>query len=118
MGEIRFYEGPGCTQHYIGKLASGLSRGYDLTQVAAPFGNGEAMSLTLIEVPEGVKIRLFDSAVPTAGEDCIEIVVRTFVEERCIPSFDQELVDAQVQINLHNGKGVQGKVARIEVQSS
>ena len=118
MGEIRFYEGPSCTQHYIGKLSSELSRGYDLSQIAAPFGNGEALSLTLIQVPQGVKIRLFDAPVPTAGEDCIEIVVRSFVEERCIPSFDQELVDDQVQINLHNGKGVQGRVARIEVQGS
>lgn len=117
MGEIRFYEGTECTQHYIGKISSELDSSWDLTLRAAPVPNGEALSCTLIDVKKGARIMLFDTAENTGEDTCTEIIVKADVEQKCIPRFTAILVDPYVEVKLHGGKGVQGKVSRIQVQS-
>ena len=118
MGIIRFYEGPAATKHYIGKLSSDLSKIYDLSLVSAPMPNEQALSCTLLEVQPGTKVKLFNSSAPSQDEGYTEIVVRSFVEEKCIPYFNVDASDDQVDVKIHKGKGEPGKVCRIEVQSS
>ena len=118
MGVIRFYEGPEATQHYIGKLSSDLSRTYDLSLVSAPIPDGEALSCTLIEVQPGTKIKLFNSPSPSDDEGYMEIVVRSYVENKCVPYFNVDFSDDQVEVQIHKGKGEPGKVARIEIHSN
>ena len=118
MGEIRFYEGPAATQHYIGKISSKLSRDYDLSLISAPVSDQQAQSLTLIEVEPVTKIRLFDSATPSAEEECTEIVVQCFVENKMIPYFNVQTRDDEVDVKLRKGKDVQGLVSRIEIVSA
>lgn len=117
MGVIRFYEGPAATQHYIGKLSSDVSQVYDLSLISAPVPNEQALSCTLLEVQAGTKIKLFNSPVASADEACTEITVRTYVEEKCVPYFNVEASDEQVEVHLHSGKTEPGKVCRIEVHS-
>jgi hypothetical protein len=118
MGVIRFYEGQEATQHYIGTLSSELSKTYDLSQAGAPIGDGEALSCTLLEVQPGTKIKLFTSTSPSPGEGCTEITVRAFVENRCVPYFNIDASDDEVEVQIHKGNGEPGKVSRIEVQSA
>ena len=118
MGVIRFYEGTEATQHYIGKLSSDLSKTYDLSLISAPIPNEEALSCTLIEVQPGTKIKLFNSSSPSQDEGYTEIIVRSYVENRCVPYFDVDSSDDQVKVQIHKGKGEPGKVARIEVLSN
>ena len=117
MGIIRFYEGPEATKHYIGKLSSDLSQTYDLSLVSAPIPNGEALSCTLLEVQPGTKIKLFDSPSPSQDEGYTEIIVRSYVEDKCVPYFNVASSDGQVEVQIHKGKGEPGKVSRIEVHS-
>ncbi|MCH8348600.1 MAG: hypothetical protein IH901_08940 [Proteobacteria bacterium] len=118
MGVIRFYEGPEATQHYIGKLSSDLSQTYDLSLVSAPIPNEEALSCTLIEVQPGTKIKLFNSHRPSEDEGYTEIIVRSYVENKCVPYFNVGSSDEQVEVKIHKGKGEPGKVSRIEVHSN
>lgn len=117
MGVIRFYEGPEATKHYIGKLSSELSKTYDLSLISAPIPNEEALSCTLIEVQPGTKIKLFGSTSPSQDEGYTEITVRSYVENKCVPYFDVDSSDGQVEVQIHKGKGEPGKVSRIEVLS-
>ena len=118
MGIIRFYEGPAATKHYIGKLSSDLSKTYDLSLVSAPMASEEALSCTLLEVQPGTKVKLFNSSAPSQDEGYTEITVRSFVEDKCIPYFNVDASDDQVDVKIHKGKGEPGKVCRIEVHSS
>lgn len=118
MGVIRFYEGPEATKHYIGKLSSELSKTYDLSLISAPIPNEEALSCTLIGVEPGTKIKLFNSSIPSEGEGYTEIIVRSYVENKCVPYFNVDSSDDHVEVQLHKGKGEPGKVSRIEVHSS
>ena len=115
MGVIRFYEGTEATQHYIGKLSSDLSKTYDLSLISAPIPNEEALSCTLIDVQPGTKIKLFNS--PSQDEGYTEIIVRSYVENKCVPYFNVDSSDDQVEVQIHKGKGESGKVSRIEVNS-
>ena len=117
MGIIRFYEGTEATQHYIGKLSSDLSQTYDLSLVSAPIPNGEALSCTLLEVQSGTKSRLFSSSSPSEDAGYTEIIVRSYVEDKCVPYFNADSSDGEVEVQIHQGKGVAGKVSRIEVIS-
>jgi len=117
MGIIRFYEGAEATQHYIGKLSSDLSQTYDLSSVSAPIPNGEALSCTLLEVQPGTKIKLFNSPTPSQDEGYTEIIVRAYVEDKCVPYFNVDSSDGEVEVQIHKGKGEAGKVSRIEVHS-
>ena len=118
MGVIRFYEGPSATQHYIGKLSSDVSQTYDLSLISAPVPNQQALSCTLLEVQPGTKIKLFNSPDPGQGEGYTEITVRSYVEEKCVPQFNVDSSEDQVDVQIHKGKGEPGKVCRIEVHSS
>jgi hypothetical protein len=118
VGIIRFYEGPSATQHYIGKLSSDVSQVYDLSLISAPVPNEQALSCTLLEVRPGTKIKLYDFPVPSDEEGCTEITVRTYVEEKCVPYFNVDTSDDQIEVQVHKGKREPGKVCRIEVQSS
>ena len=101
MGMINFYEGAEATQHYIGKLSSTLSQTYDLSRAGAPIGDGEALSCTLLEVEPGTKIKLFNSASPSQGEGCTEITIKAFVENRCVPYFNVDASDDEVEVQVH-----------------
>jgi hypothetical protein len=118
MGMIRFYEGPAATQHYIGKLSTDVSQIYDLSLISAPIPNEQALSCTLLEVQPGTKIKLYNSPVPSEDEGCTEITVLAYVEEKCVPYFNANTSDDQIEVRVHKGKGEPGKVCRIEVQSS
>ena len=117
MGVSRFYEGPEATKHYIGKLSSELSKTYDLSLISAPIPNEEALSCTLIQVQPGTKIKLFGSPDPSQDEGYTEITVRSYVENKCVPYFNVDSSDEQVEVQIHKGKGEPGKVSRIEVLS-
>ena len=118
MGVIRFYEGTEATQHYIGKLSSELSKTYDLSLISAPIPNEEALSCTLIDVQPGTKIKLFNSPSPSDGEGYTEIKVLAHVENKCVPYFNVDSSDGEVEVQIHKGKGDPGKVSRIEVHSA
>ncbi len=118
MGIIRFYEGPAATQHYIGKLSSDLSKTYDLSLSSAPMASEQALSCTLLEVQPGTKVKLFNSSAPSQDEGYTEITIRSYVEEKCIPYFNVDASDDQVDVKIHKGNGETGKVCRIEVHSS
>lgn len=117
MGIIRFYEGAEATQHYIGKLSSDLSQTYDLSSASAPIPDGEALSCTLLEVQPGTKIKLFNSPTPSQDEGYTEIIVRSYVEDKCVPYFNADSSDDEVEVHIHKGKGEAGKVSRIEIHS-
>ncbi len=116
MGIVRFYEGTEATQHYIGKLSTDLTKTYDLSLISAPIPNEEALSCTLIAVEPGAKIKLFNSPSQDAGYT--EIIVRAYVENKCIPYFNVDSSDDEVEVQIHKGKGEPGKVSMIEVQSN
>lgn len=118
MGMINFYEGTEATQHYIGKLSSELSQTYNLSLASSPIGDGEALSCTLLDVQPGTKIKLFNSSSPSQGEGYTQITVRAYVENRCVPYFDVDSSDTEVEVLIHKGNGETGKVSRIEVQSA
>ena len=117
MGVIRFYEGPSATQHYIGKLSSDVSQTYDLSLISAPVPNEQALSCTLLEVQPGTKIKLFNTPCPSVDEGYTEISVRSYVEDKCVPHFNVDFSDEQVEVQIHQGKGEPGRVSRIEVHS-
>jgi hypothetical protein len=117
MGEVRFYEGDGCSQHYIGKLNSEFDHEWDLSLISSPVPNGEAKSCTLIQVQAGAKVRVFDSSFGSPQENCAEITVLSYVEDRCIPSFSEAIADGEVEVRVHNSKGTLGPITRIEMQS-
>ena len=118
MGEIRFYEGPEATLHCIGRLSSEVSQQYDLSLISAPVPNQQTNSCTLIGVQPGTKIRLYDHAKPHDDEECAEITVRAFVENKVVPFLNAASSDPEVDVKLRRGQGVQGKVARIEIVSA
>ena len=115
MGDIRFYEGPECTQHYIGKIVSNVNSDWDLTLISSPIGDGEALSCALIDVKKGVRIRLYNS--PVLGDDvgCTEILVKADVENKEIHYFTEGHADDEVEVKVHSGKGEKGRVSRIQV---
>ena len=117
MGEVRFYEGDGCSQH-IGKLNSEFPHEWDLSLMSAPIPNGEAKSCTLIQVQAGAKIRVYDSSFGSPQENCAEISVLSYVEDRCIPSFSEAIADGDVEVRVHNNQGALGPITRIEMQSA
>ena len=117
MGEVRFYEGDGCSQHYIGKLNSEFDHDWDLSLLSSPVPNGEAKSCTLIQVQAGAKVRVFDSSFGSPQENCAEITVLSYVEDRCIPYFSEAIADGEVEVRVHNSKGTLGPITRIEMQS-
>ena len=118
MGEIRFYEGPEATLHCIGRLSSEVSQLYDLSLISAPVPNQQTHSCTLIGVKPGTKIRLYDSAKPSADEECAEITVRVLVDNKVIPFLNVASSDTEVDVTLRRGQGVQGTVSRIEIVSA
>ena len=100
------------------KLSSDLSKTYDLSLISAPIPNEEALSCTLIEVQPGTKIKLFNTHSTSEGEGYTEIIVRSYVENKCVPYFNVDSSDDQVEVQIHKGKGEAGKVSRIEVHSN
>ena len=117
MGEVRFYEGAGCSQHYIGKISSEIDHGWDLSLLSSPIPNGEAKACTLIQVQAGAKLRVFDSSFGSPEGNCAEITVLSYVEDRCIPSFSETIADGEVEVRVHNSKGTLGPITRIEMRS-
>ena len=117
MGEVRFYEGDGCSQHYIGKVNSEFDLELDLSLISSPIPNGEVKSCTLIQVQAGAKVRVFDSSFGSPQENCAEITVLSYVEDRCIPSFSEAIADGEVELRVHNNNGTLGPITRIEMQS-
>lgn len=118
MGEIRFYEGAGCTQHYIGKLNSEFDHHWDLALVSSPVPEGEARSCTLIQVQPGAKVRLYDSTYSTPDANYAEIRALTFVENRCVPDFTRAFSDGEIELKVKLGQDTLGPITRIEMQSS
>ncbi len=116
MGEVRFYEGAGCSQHYIGKISSEIDHGWDLSLLSSPIPNGEAKACTLIQVQAGAKLRVFDSSFGSSQENCAEITALSYVEDRCIPSFSEAIADGEVEVRVHNNNGTLGPITRIEMQ--
>ena len=117
MGEVGFYEGDGCSQHYIGKVNSEFDHEWDLSLISSPIPNGQVKSCTLIQVQAGAKVRVFDSSFGSPEENCTEIAVLSYVEHRCIPSFSEAIADDEVELRIHNSKGTLGPISRIEMQS-
>jgi len=117
MGEIRFFEGAGCSQHLIGRINSEFDHEWDLSLISSPIPNGAVQSCTLIQVQAGAKIRVFDSSYGSSQENCAEIAVLSYVEDRCIPSFSEAIADGEVELRVHNSKGTLGPITRIEMQS-
>ena len=75
MGEIRFYEGDNCSQHYIGKLNSDFTQSWDLTLISAPVSSETAKSCTLIDVKPGTEIRLYDDTFGLSQQNSAGIQV-------------------------------------------
>ena len=117
MGEIRFYEGPECTQHYIGKVSSNINSEWNLSLISAPVGDGEAKSCSLIEVKKGVRVRLYNAPVANDNAGCTEILVKADVDNKEVLYFDANHTDDEVEVKVHPGQGDAGKVSRIEVSS-
>ena len=118
MGEIRFYEGPECTQHYIGKISSNIDSNWNLSLVSAPVGDGAAKSCWLFDVKKGVRIRLYNSQVADDEAGCTEILVKADVDNKKVLHFDSVHADDDVEVKVHAGKGDAGKVSRIEVTAA
>ncbi len=117
MGEIRFFEGAGCSQHLIGRIKSEFDHEWDLSLISSPIPSGEVQSCTLIQVQAGAKVRVFDSSFGSPRENCAEIAVLSYVENRCIPSFSEAIADGEVEVRVHNSNGTLGPITRIEMQS-
>jgi hypothetical protein len=117
MGEVRFFEGAGCSQHLIGRLNSEFDHEWDLSLISSPIPNGQVKSCTLIQVQAGAKVRVFDSSFGTPQENCAEIRILTYVEDRCITSFSEAIADGEVEVRVHNSQGTLGPITRIEMQS-
>lgn len=118
MGDIRFYEGPECTQHYIGKIVSHVDSDWNLTLISTPIADGAALSCALINVQRGVRIRLYNSPVLSDDVGCTEILVKADVDNREIHYFTESHTDEEVEVKVHPGSGDRGRVSRIQVTSA
>jgi hypothetical protein len=50
-------------------------------------------------------------------EGYMEITVRSYVEDKCVPHFSVDFSDEQVEVQIHKGKGESGRVSRIQIHS-
>ena len=117
MGEVRFFEGDGCSQHLIGRINSEFDHEWDLSLISSPIPSGEVKSCTLIQVQAGAKVRVYDASFGSSQENCAEITVLSYVEDRCIPSFSEAIADGEVELRVHNNSGTLGPITRIVMQS-
>ena len=117
MGEIRFYEGDHCSQHYIGKLNSDFTQSWDLTLISAPVSNETAKSCTLIDVKPGTEILLYDDTFGLAQQNSTVIKVISNIQERCIDSFTTSLSGPDVEVIINHNLGELGGITRIELNS-
>ena len=117
MGEIRFFEGAGCSQHLIGRINSEFDHEWDLSLISSPIPSGEVKSCTLIQVQAGARVRVYDASFGSPQENCAEITVLSYVEDRCIPSFSEAIADGEVELRVHNNSGTLGPITRIVMQS-
>jgi hypothetical protein len=116
VGEIRFYEGPECTQHYIGKIVSNVNSEWNLALISSPIADGAAQSCALIDVKKGVRIRLYNAPIANDDAGCTEILVKADVDNKEILYFTEGHTDDEVEVKVHPGQGDVGKVSRVEVR--
>ena len=117
MGEVRFYEGDSCTQHYIGKLNSDFTQSWDLSLINAPVSSETAKSCTLIQVKPGTEIRLYDDTFGLSQQNSTVIKILAEVDERCINSFTTALTDSDLEVTINQNLGELGGITRIELNN-
>ena len=128
MGEIKFWEGNGCYQDYLGSVEVGdckdgkhcvpwgETRVWNLKKEHHWIPNDEARSCTLIDVPAGTVIKIYDNPDGDTKDDWAEIIVhKTTTQEFCVWSFEIDFSDEWCTIRYHKKNGLDGKVSRIEV---
>jgi hypothetical protein len=115
LGEIRFYEGDNCSQHYIGKLNSDFTQSWDLTLISAPVSSETARSCTLIDVKPGTEVRLYDDTFGLAQQNSAIIKVMANIQERCIDSFTTPVSGSDVEVTINQNLGELGGITRIEL---
>jgi hypothetical protein len=108
-GQIKLYEGNGCSQHVID------TKGDEPGQRFRPSQNDEARSLSLAFVRVGAVIRVFDSPSGSTGDDYTEIEVMKTHPDYCIRTFESSFADEYVQVRYNRVNGLDGKVSLVTI---
>lgn len=128
MSKIKFWEGNGCDQTYLGSVSVGdceegshcvpwgKDKAWNLKNEDDWIPNDEARSCSLLDVPAGTVIKLYDNPDGHTENDWAQITVnRRTTNDLCVPSFEHDFSDEWYTLKYHKQNGLQGKVSRIEV---
>ena len=118
---ITLYEGNNATQNVVCTiLLSDLQTRspYIFSQGDGNCSNDEARSMTLVAIPAGTVLRLFDASDGDLQDDWVEIVTKRDLAIKTIGTFEQSLDDPDVEVTFFSRDGLNGKVSRIELASN
>lgn len=113
---LKFMEGNDCTQDIVGEVTGEIGKIYNLKKTSG-FANDETRSVLLIKIDRGIVLHLYDSPDGEKADDWTEILIKNYVSEYCISTFELNYEDDFVKSIFHSYNGLDGKVSRIEVHS-
>ena len=109
--KIIFYEGNGCTQDVVCTVELDPAVGHINFKNYAPCANDEARSAKLVNMKQGMKLRVFDNPDMELNDDHTIMTIKTDFVEKDVPSFEQSSNDAQLNVLYVPVNGLDGKVS-------
>jgi len=117
-GEIRFMEGAKCTQNHKGETSDAPGQDINFKKEKYKkkgFDNDDAKSLALFNVRAGTRVRVYDDPDGKTKDDWTDIIVKRYVQELCVNSFERVYENADVKVTWHENNGLDGKVSHVKV---
>jgi len=106
---ITFYEGNGCSQDIVAT--------YGPKNAAGRIGkNDEARSLSLVQVPAGTRIFIYDSPDAKENDDFAFILVKKKTFEYCIRTLEASIYTDNVEMTYTRKNGLDGKVSYVKIE--
>lgn len=114
---VVLHEGNGGTQNKVCELpvtpgATTVFQGHPQCD------NDEARSLTLLDVPAGLQLKLFDNPDGEEQDDWVEIRSKAAIVSETVDTLERSAETAGLSIVYHRNNGLDGKVSRLEIHEA
>ena len=109
--KIIFYEDNNCTGSEVCTVELDPSVGHINFKNYAPCSNDEARSAKLVNMKQGMKLRVFDHPEMNLNDDYTVMTIKSDFAEKNVDTFEADFNDSQLNVNYYPINGLDGKVS-------
>ncbi|HEX7815560.1 hypothetical protein [Dyella sp.] len=116
QGGVIFYEGNRAMQNIVCGIPGRVTININTQNDSLGCENDEARSARIVGLPAGTRISIYDSPSGSTSDDYTIITLRRNIEDLVIPTFQQNVNNADIEMVFRRHNGLDGKVSRIKIE--